>query len=90
MDDPTGMTIAVEEFRSGLAGEPASGSPVQPSRDSVHMSDQAEHRDDTSASVKSGKPISFYFASLSLRMGVLLMSLDVTALPVAIPICLWG
>ena len=52
------------------------------------MGDQAEHQDDTTSSAKSGKPISFYFAFLSLSMGVLLVSLDVTALPVAVPVCL--
>ena len=90
MDELTERIVAVEKSRNGLAEAPASASPMQPSRDSFHMGDQVEiHQDGTSESAKPGKPISFYFAFLSLSMGVLLVSLDVTALPVAVPVCLW-
>ena len=91
MDDLAERIFAVEKSSNGLAEAPASASPMQPSRDSIHvMGDQVEiHQDGTSESANSGKPISFYFAFLSLSMGVLLVSLDVTALPVAVPVCLW-
>ena len=37
--------------------------------------------------MKSTKPPSFYFAFLSLVMMVLVVSLDATTLPVALPVC---
>lgn len=87
MVDLTGMTLAVEKSKNGLAEEHTSASPMQPSPGSLHQDNLVGiQQDQNNGSAESGKPISFYFAFLSLSMGVLLVSLDVTALPVAVAV----
>ena len=53
MDDPTTLQIAVEKSKNDFAGEPASASSMQPSRDSIHVGDEFEsHRE---VAKKNGK-----------------------------------
>ena len=64
-------------------GESLSGQEIVEDWSQVAMSRLEEN-----TSMKpSRKPLSFYLAFLSLNMSVLIVSLDVTVLPVAVPVC---
>ena len=57
--------------------------------DEHHGQSQMPGAGEGASTKTSGKSLSFYLAFLALNMSVFIVSLDVTAIPVALPVCVF-